>query len=328
MHSRAGDPDMSELAPIVAAPASLRREPDRRRRGRRIFLPPRGRTLAAGAWNRPLRIPATGGEESERRVPHAIALPGGGGIRRPGAIAIALPAGGGKALPPFCAMPYNNRMPRRPAAKPARDIRLEHRDRARKRDIDRIEQGLIDHNEAVAPHDMPYRDFTVLAKDAKGRILGGLYGKMYWDWLFIEKMWVDNKARRKGLGLRIMAAGEARAREFGCHSAWLDTMSFQARPFYEKQGYRLFGQLDDFPIGQKRYFMAKRLASLADAQRKAAAHRPQPKPVASRAKRKGARSGTIQAKSAPTASATRAKPSPAKSSASSRSRRRTKPGPS
>ena len=75
MHSRAGDPDMSELAPIVAAPASLRREPDRRRRGRRIFLPPRGRTLAAGAWNRPLRIPATGGEESERRVPHAIALP-------------------------------------------------------------------------------------------------------------------------------------------------------------------------------------------------------------------------------------------------------------
>jgi hypothetical protein len=35
-----------------------------------------------------------------------------------------------------------------------------------------------------------------------------------------------------------------RARERGCHSAWLDTFSFQARGFYEKRGYEEFGQLD------------------------------------------------------------------------------------
>ena len=202
-------------------------------------------------------------------------------------------------------MPYNNRMPRHPTPKPADDVRLELRDRAHKRDVDRLEKGLVDHNDAVVPHPMPYRDFTVLAKDAKGRILGGLYAKMYWDWMFIEKMWVDRKARLKGLGLRIMAAGEERGRKFGCHAVWLDTMSFQARPFYEKQGYRLFGQLDDFPIGHKRFFMTKKLAPVSRAARSAA-----------------------QRRSAPTASATRSKPSPARSPANSRSKRRTKPGPS
>ena len=39
----------------------------------------------------------------------------------------------------------------------------------------------------------------------------------------------------------------------------MDTFSFQARPFYEKLGYRVFGQLPDYPRGQTRYFLAKAL---------------------------------------------------------------------
>jgi hypothetical protein len=45
----------------------------------------------------------------------------------------------------------------------------------------------------------------------------------------------------------------------GCHHAWLDTFSFQARPFYEKQGYRVFGVLPDYPTGQTRYFLTREL---------------------------------------------------------------------
>jgi GNAT superfamily N-acetyltransferase len=54
-----------------------------------------------------------------------------------------------------------------------------------------------------------------------------------------------------------MAEDQARAR--GCIGAWLDTFSFQARPFYERLGYQVIGRLDDFPPPFTRFFMARRL---------------------------------------------------------------------
>ena len=40
----------------------------------------------------------------------------------------------------------------------------------------------------------------------------------------------------------------------------LDTFSFQARPFYERHGYRVVGTVPGFPHGHERYFMAKELS--------------------------------------------------------------------
>ena len=62
----------------------------------------------------------------------------------------------------------------------------------------------------------------------------------------------------RGVGRELMDRAETRARERGCHSAWLDTFSFQARGFYEKRGYEEFGQLD-YPPDHHRHFMQKRL---------------------------------------------------------------------
>jgi hypothetical protein len=52
-----------------------------------------------------------------------------------------------------------------------------------------------------------------------------------------------------------MAEGEARAR--GCSRAKLRTFSFQARGFYEKEGYRIVGELRDDPPGKIFYWMRK-----------------------------------------------------------------------
>ena len=49
------------------------------------------------------------------------------------------------------------------------------------------------------------------------------------------------------------------ARERGCIGLWLDTYWFQARSFYEKQGYEVFGALDDYPRGGQRFFLKKSL---------------------------------------------------------------------
>jgi hypothetical protein len=40
---------------------------------------------------------------------------------------------------------------------------------------------------------------------------------------------------------------------------FLSTFSFQARPFYERFGYEVFGELPDYPEGHSLYFMKKML---------------------------------------------------------------------
>jgi hypothetical protein len=44
-----------------------------------------------------------------------------------------------------------------------------------------------------------------------------------------------------------------------CRHGHLDTMSFQALEFYKRQGYTVFGELRDLPVGYTRYFMKKAL---------------------------------------------------------------------
>ena len=56
-----------------------------------------------------------------------------------------------------------------------------------------------------------------------------------------------------------MEQAEAIAHTRGCMGVWLDTFSFQARAFYEKRGYKVFGTIDDYPPGQSRFWMKKLL---------------------------------------------------------------------
>ena len=52
---------------------------------------------------------------------------------------------------------------------------------------------------------------------------------------------------------------EEEARQRGAKNSYLDTFSFQAPEFYKRNGYHVFGELQDFPPGHQRYFFTKRL---------------------------------------------------------------------
>lgn len=96
-------------------------------------------------------------------------------------------------------------------------------------------------------------------KSDRDEIMGGLIGSIWGGWLHISYLWIDEAERGNRWATRLMDRAEAYARERGCHSVTLDTHSFQARPFYEKRGYEIFGMLDDFPKGHKKFFLQKRL---------------------------------------------------------------------
>jgi GNAT superfamily N-acetyltransferase len=94
--------------------------------------------------------------------------------------------------------------------------------------------------------------------DGEGALQGGLWGATLFAWLTIDLLFVPEELRGRGAGAELIARAEAEARGRGCIGAWLNTFSFQARGFYEKQGYRVFGEIADHPPGGARYFLQKR----------------------------------------------------------------------
>ena len=92
-----------------------------------------------------------------------------------------------------------------------------------------------------------------------GLIVAGLTGSTYWGYLYVGRLWTEQRFRNKGLGSRLLADAEQEALRRGCHSAHLMTGDFNALPFYQKRGYTLFGELPDMPPGHTQYFLHKKL---------------------------------------------------------------------
>jgi len=103
------------------------------------------------------------------------------------------------------------------------------------------------------------RPVAILLTDESGDHVGGLWGKCAYDWLFVELLAVPPEHRGGKYGNALMEQAERIARANECIGIWLDTYEFQARGFYEKLGFEVFGTLDDHPVGQKRFFLRKRL---------------------------------------------------------------------
>ncbi len=115
-----------------------------------------------------------------------------------------------------------------------------------------------------APFAGPYNDHRplnlVVRRAGEAAVAGGLIGTTGFGWLFTRLLWLPEDLRRTGLGSALLRQAEEVARGRGCVGAWVDTFSFQARPFYERMGYTVFGTLPGQPPGHERYFLMKRLA--------------------------------------------------------------------
>ena len=145
-------------------------------------------------------------------------------------------------------------MTRAPASKPRVAIERS-RASATSRELWR---GLVRFNRQQAGP-LRYSRKVISARDAKGRLLGGVILQSYWRETYVELLWLSAKARGGGLGSELIAFAEREARRRGSRIIHLNTYSFQAPGFYEKQGYTRFGALSGSPRGRSRYFYFKRL---------------------------------------------------------------------
>ena len=128
-------------------------------------------------------------------------------------------------------------------------------------DASAVANGLVEHAASMCSEPRNAEKLFVTLHDTHGKLIAGMYANTVWGWLHIKQLWVSAEARGAGIGKRLMTAAETEAIRRGCHHAMLDTFDFQARPFYEKLGYSVFGTLNDFPWRHERYFMSKQLTA-------------------------------------------------------------------
>lgn len=92
-----------------------------------------------------------------------------------------------------------------------------------------------------------------------GQIVGGLLGRSSLGLFFLDLFYLPKEMRGSGLGSRLIRQAEEEARRRGCASAFVYTVTFQAPEFYERHGYRRFGEITCPPDGATRIFLSKSL---------------------------------------------------------------------
>ena len=129
-------------------------------------------------------------------------------------------------------------------------------------DLKALSVGIGSFNKDYLPDEVGFEKdtkFAVIARDENGKVLGGIRANAFWNYCTIELLWLAKETRGLGLGRNLMAAAEKFAKDKGFGYMRTETLSFQAKPFYEKLGYKVFGELPDYPKGHTTYCLVKEL---------------------------------------------------------------------
>lgn len=121
-------------------------------------------------------------------------------------------------------------------------------------------EKLVEYNLSRVPLEQKeaFININRVIKNDEGKIIAGINSRMYcWNCLYIDSLWVHKDYRKEKLGTKLIKEIEKVSKSKGCRLIHLDTFDFQAKDFYLKLGYEIFGVLDECPENHKRYFMKK-----------------------------------------------------------------------
>lgn len=128
-------------------------------------------------------------------------------------------------------------------------------------DRDHINEQIVEFNSRQVPftQKQQFIHLDYVIKDNE-KLLGGITAIVYcWKCLYIDVLWLEENYRRQGLGIKLLSKVEEEAKKLGCYLSHLDTFDFQAKDFYLKNGYEIFGELNDCPKGHVRFYLKKLL---------------------------------------------------------------------
>ncbi|WP_440122118.1 GNAT family N-acetyltransferase [Tenacibaculum sp. Ill] len=125
-----------------------------------------------------------------------------------------------------------------------------------------ISQGIVDFNHSKIPDLEPIEEeikFFTFARNQNGDVVGGIRAVCFWNTLHIELLWLSEDCRGKGTGKKLIESAENFAKDNGCEKVFVETTSWQAKPFYEKVGYKHIATINDRPKGHSSHYLTKEL---------------------------------------------------------------------
>lgn len=101
------------------------------------------------------------------------------------------------------------------------------------------------------------RELAIVARDAAGRSLGGISGITWGGSCELLTLWVDEGHRRRGIATRLLQAAESEAGRRDCRQVLLFTHSEREPLLYLRLGYRIAGEIPDYPRRLTAYWLHK-----------------------------------------------------------------------
>jgi len=105
----------------------------------------------------------------------------------------------------------------------------------------------------------PIISFCFSLENSEKKILGGINGFAYYGCLYVDMLWIDEKLRNKGFGSKLMQKAEEFGKNQNCSFSTVNTMDFEALPFYQKLEYQIEFIRDGYDKNSKMYMLRKAL---------------------------------------------------------------------
>lgn len=103
------------------------------------------------------------------------------------------------------------------------------------------------------------KTFAIFIKNSSGQIVGGAKGVSYYGCLYVDMLWVHKELRQLGYGTLLMQKSEQIGKERNCSFAAVNTMNWEALPFYEKLGYEVEFVREGYDKSSTMHFLRKNL---------------------------------------------------------------------
>lgn len=87
--------------------------------------------------------------------------------------------------------------------------------------------------------------------------VGGMLTFKTMQWLDVDVLFIKQEYRRKKLGSKLISKAIEYCKKEDIIGIHLFTLDFQAKGFYEKQGFKLIAEIKDWPKGVTRYEFIK-----------------------------------------------------------------------
>ncbi len=132
-------------------------------------------------------------------------------------------------------------------------------------ELDRMRQGFDEHTLAndVLVQTADRFSFTAVIEELFVGCCSGLAyknGHQYSGWFYLTDLFVEKDFRSQGLGRQLLTTLEKELTSAGIKKLWVWTAGYEAPGFYQKIGYEVFAEMDDwYSDGSSRVGLMKKL---------------------------------------------------------------------